>query len=201
MISSPAQPMCGLRERRRNRAAPIAAIPATSNSPANPNGSVSSDPEAANTDSAGVTGTGVTASDAADAAPVPIAFVAVTVKVYMSPLVKPVTTIGPADPVAVCPPLPGVVVSVAVTVYPVITEPPSLAGAVNTTEACPSPAVAETPVGTPGTDTVTGVIADTVSLLRLATYTVCVVASTTTPNGVVPTGTVAVTALVAPSIT
>ena len=38
-----------------------------------------------------------------------------------------------------------------VTVYPVIAEPPLLAGAVNETDACASPEVAETPVGATGT--------------------------------------------------
>ena len=41
----------------------------------------------------------------ADAMLVPSAFVAVTVKVYVVPFVKPVTTIGELPPVAVCPPL------------------------------------------------------------------------------------------------
>ena len=41
---------------------------------------------------------------------------AVTVKVYESPLVRPVTEIGDELPVAVWPPLADVVVSVAVTV-------------------------------------------------------------------------------------
>ena len=36
---------------------------------------------------------------------VPSAFVAVTVKVYVTPLVSPVTTSGEDPPVAVCPPL------------------------------------------------------------------------------------------------
>ena len=38
--------------------------------------------------------------DAADAAPVPTAFVAVTVQVYVLPLVRPDTTIGLDPPVA-----------------------------------------------------------------------------------------------------
>jgi hypothetical protein len=37
-----------------------------------------------------------------------------------------------------------------VTVYEVIAEPPSDAGGVNVTVACPFPAVAATPVGAPG---------------------------------------------------
>jgi hypothetical protein len=47
---------------------------------------------------------GVTAEDAEDAAPVPTLLVAVTVKVYEVPLVRPVTTIGEAEPVPVRPP-------------------------------------------------------------------------------------------------
>ena len=38
-----------------------------------------------------------------------------------------------------------------VTVYPVIAEPPLLAGAVNETDACASPETAETFVGASGT--------------------------------------------------
>ena len=48
--------------------------------------------------------TGVTAFEAADAAPVPAELVAVTVKVYDVPFVRPVTVIGLALPVAVLPP-------------------------------------------------------------------------------------------------
>ena len=60
----------------------------------------------------GVPGTvaGVTLLDAADAAPVPIAFVALTVKVYAVPFVRPVTVIGLAAPVAVI--VPGLEVTV-----------------------------------------------------------------------------------------
>ena len=50
------------------------------------------------------TAAGVTAFDAGDAAPVPTLFVAVTVNVYDVPLVRPVTTIGLAPPLAVMPP-------------------------------------------------------------------------------------------------
>ena len=48
--------------------------------------------------------TGVTLLEAAEAAPVPAAFVAVTVKVYVVPLISPVTVIGLAVPVPVKPP-------------------------------------------------------------------------------------------------
>ena len=55
---------------------------------------------------AGAPGTvfGVTLLDAAEAVPVPTAFVAVTVKVYAVPLVRPVTVSGLVAPVAVKPP-------------------------------------------------------------------------------------------------
>ena len=42
--------------------------------------------------------------EAAEAVPVPAVFVAVTVKVYGVPFVRPVTTMGLAVPVAVPPP-------------------------------------------------------------------------------------------------
>ncbi len=48
--------------------------------------------------------TGVTAEEAAEAAPVPTLLVAVTVKVYAVPLVSPVTVIGEEPPLAVMPP-------------------------------------------------------------------------------------------------
>jgi hypothetical protein len=47
---------------------------------------------------------GVTALEAAEAGPVPMAFVAVTVKVYDVPLVNPVIVMGLDEPVAVRPP-------------------------------------------------------------------------------------------------
>ena len=74
-----------------------------------------------------------------------MAFVAFTVKVYAVPLVKPVTTNGLVVPVAVK--LPGL----EVTVYPVMAEPPLLAGAVKVMEAWAFPAVAVPMVGAPGT--------------------------------------------------
>ncbi len=66
----------------------------------------------------GASGTvaGVTAADAGESGPGPMPLVARTVKVYLSPSVKPVTVSGPTDPDAVWPPLAGVVRSVAVTV-------------------------------------------------------------------------------------
>jgi hypothetical protein len=65
------------------------------------------------------TGLGVTAALAREAAEVPTALVAVTLNVYAVPLVRPVTVAAVAPVVvAVCPP------GVAVTVYPVMAEPP-----------------------------------------------------------------------------
>jgi hypothetical protein len=72
---------------------------------------------------------GVTELDGADSGPLPTEFVACTVNVYEVPFVSPVTTIGDVAPLAVKPP------GVLVTVYPVIGEPPVLAGAVKDTEA------------------------------------------------------------------
>jgi hypothetical protein len=60
-------------------------------------------------------------------------------------LVRPVTVIGELAPVPVK--LPGELV----TVYPVIADPPSLAGAVKVTDAVVFPAVAVPIVGAPGT--------------------------------------------------
>ena len=66
----------------------------------------------------------------------PIALLAVTVNVYAVPLVRPVTVMGDAVPATESAP------GLEVTVYPVITDPPSASGAVKVTLACPSPAVA-----------------------------------------------------------
>src|SRR5664280_1735427 len=91
---------------------------------------------------------GVTAVLADEASEVPAALVAVTVNVYGLSLVRPATVAVRAPPVvAVAPP------GVAVTVYPVIGEPPLLAGAVHDTTAWALPAVAVTPVGAPATVT------------------------------------------------
>jgi hypothetical protein len=72
---------------------------------------------------------GVTLLDAALSAPYPTIFCAATVNVYAVPFVKPVIVIGEEAPVAVIPP------GEDVTLYPVIGEPPSLAGAVKVTDA------------------------------------------------------------------
>jgi hypothetical protein len=69
--------------------------------------------------------------DAADAADVPIEFVAVAVNVYSTPDCKPVTTSGDEAPEAEKPP------GLDVTVYEVIGILPSKTGAVKVTEACP----------------------------------------------------------------
>ena len=95
----------------------------------------------------GVVGaTGVTELDATDALPVPATFVAVTVNIYAVPLVRPVT-VQERAPVVVHVRPPGL----AVTVYPVIGQPPSDTGAVHDTTLCPfAPVVAVTLVGRPG---------------------------------------------------
>jgi len=94
----------------------------------------------------GATGTvaGVTAFDAAEAALVPTELVAVTLKVYEVPFVRPDTTIGLEVPVPVIPP------GVEVTVYPVMTAPPLPFG-VNVTLALALPLVAVPMVGACGT--------------------------------------------------
>jgi hypothetical protein len=105
------------------------ALPARAEAPVGPPGTVA----------------GVTAVEGSDAAPVPTALVAVTVKVYDVPLVRPLT-VQDVAPVVVQVLLPGD----EVTVYPVMALPPSLAGAVHDTEAEAFPGVADTPVGAPG---------------------------------------------------
>jgi hypothetical protein len=97
----------------------------------------------------------VTLFDGTEAGPVPLAFVAVTVKVYAEAPVRPLTVqlvSGSASDssgtsvVQLCPP------GEAVTVYRVIGSPPSLEGAVQETRAsAPGSSVAVTPVGGPGT--------------------------------------------------
>ena len=79
----------------------------------------------------------------------PIAFVAVAVNVYEWPFVSPPTVIGLDDPVACCPPLAGLVRSLAVTVYDVTGLPLAGAGEKDT-RAEPEPPVAVRPVGAPG---------------------------------------------------
>jgi len=82
---------------------------------------------------AGALGTvaGVTALEAEDALLVPTLWVAVTVNVYAVPFVRPVTVAlsAPLDQLAVAPP------GLAVTVYPVMADPPSDEGALQVTMA------------------------------------------------------------------
>src|SRR5258708_27611169 len=96
---------------------------------------------------AGAPGTvaGVTELDGDEAGPVPTALVAVTVKVYLVPLVRPLTVALVAVPLALAVIPPGD----EVTVYPVIGDPPLDAGATQVTVAWALPAVAQTPVGAP----------------------------------------------------
>ena len=92
---------------------------------------------------------GTAAPEAAEATDVPSAFVAVTVNVYEVPLVRPATVheVDEADEVVhVFDP------GDDVTVYPVIVDIPSSAGAVHVTTDWALPfEVAETPVGGSGT--------------------------------------------------
>jgi hypothetical protein len=94
-------------------------------------------------DGASGTVAGTTELLVAEAVLVPTAFVAITVKVYVVPLIRPVMVIGEDPPDAVCPPL-------EVTVYEVIAEPPVLPGALKVIVASPLPAVAVPMVGAPG---------------------------------------------------
>ena len=86
---------------------------------------------------------GVTLFEAADAAPVPIALLAVTVQVTAVPLANPLTVSGDEAPVLLSPP--------QVAVYPVMALPPLLAGAVKLIVTWVLPAVAVPMVGAPGT--------------------------------------------------
>jgi len=72
-----------------------------------------------------------TGFELAEGAPVPAALIALTVQVYVTPAVRPVTTIGLAAPLVItaAPPLTGA----HVTLYAVTRLPPSLAGGVNDT--------------------------------------------------------------------
>ena len=89
---------------------------------------------------------GVVAALASDSGEVPIALVAFTVNVYAVPLVRPVTVaVIPMIVLKLAPP------GDAVTVYPVIAEPPLLTGAVHDTTAWAFPGVAVTAIGAPGT--------------------------------------------------
>ena len=87
----------------------------------------------------------MTELDGADGAPVPMTLVAVTVNVYVVPLVNPVTVHAVSVLLQVKP------LGEEVTVKSVIGAPPSLEGAVQAINAEPLPAVAITFVGAPGT--------------------------------------------------
>jgi hypothetical protein len=93
----------------------------------------------------GAVGLGVTLLLVAEAAPTPMALVAVTVKVYAVPLVRPATVTGLLVPVPVM--LPGL----EVAVYKVIGAPPLELGAVNHTAALTLPPTGTPMVGAPGT--------------------------------------------------
>jgi hypothetical protein len=117
---------------------------------------------------------GVTDADA-DAALVPIAFVAVTVQAYALPLVRPETEIGLA--------VPGAVTAADApvwqeAVYPVIAEPPFEVGAVKATDADPLPGVAVPMVGAAGaptgvTETVDEAALDPTALVALTEQLYC----------------------------
>jgi hypothetical protein len=87
-----------------------------------------------------------------EAGPVPIAFVAVTVKLYMVPFVRPLTVQFRLTLTQEAPP------GEAVALKLVIGEPPLLAGAAQVRATAPLPAVAPLRVGAPGTVAVGGVL-------------------------------------------
>src|SRR5262245_44551159 len=94
---------------------------------------------------------GTNAFDAADAGPVPTALVAVTLHVYVLPLVSPEITIGleAPEPLRATPPFDDVQLALKL----VIALPPSLPG-VKATDADPLPRVAVPMTGAAGTVTV-----------------------------------------------
>jgi len=83
--------------------------------------------------------------DGAEAGPVPIALVAVTVNVYAVPFVRPAMVIGLDEPVAV------MLEGFEVTEYDVTGLPPLEAGGAKLTVDCALPVVAVALVGGPGT--------------------------------------------------
>jgi hypothetical protein len=111
---------------------------------------------------------GITTLEGADAGPDPLPLVAITLKVYgVGGTLTRVGTVqesGPLDHVQVF-----VTSPTAVTVYPVMAEPPSLAGTVQETVAEVFPATAVTPSGGPGVvsprDAVTGVYVESPAAL------------------------------------
>jgi hypothetical protein len=99
---------------------------------------------------------GVVDRDALEAVPVPATFVAVTVKVYAVPLVRPVMVQLVVKPFAVTHDL--AVSPTTIALYEVIALPPLLPGAVQDTDTCALPGVTMPIVGAPGT--VRGVVED-----------------------------------------
>jgi hypothetical protein len=91
---------------------------------------------------------GVTAEDAEDAALLPMLLVAITVKVYGVPFVRPVTAHVVVAPFAVVQNAPP---GEAVAVYDISGSPPSETGAVQLTVTWPLPATPDTEVGELGT--------------------------------------------------
>jgi len=95
----------------------------------------------------GMIGAGVTLFEESETL-LPVALVAVTVKVYAVPLVRPVTTwISPVVPALLSTPPAGD----ELTVYPVIADPPFVAGATKVTVALALLPTAVTLVTIPGT--------------------------------------------------
>ena len=118
--------------------------------------------------------TGVTEFDAADATDVPAEFVAVTVKVYAVPVVKPETVIALVHVAAVN--VPVMAVPTAVAVYLVIVAPPFDVGAVQATVTDVGLAMVAVPiVGASGTDTAGVTELDAVDKLDVPTELVAVV--------------------------
>jgi hypothetical protein len=87
---------------------------------------------------------GVTDAEAVEATESPFMLVAITVKVYAVPFVRPVMVTGEEVTETLFPSLP-------ITVYPVIDEPPLFVGAVNETTALAFPDATMTFVGAFGT--------------------------------------------------
>ena len=95
----------------------------------------------------GTAAVGITGgAEAADGALIPTAFAAVTVNVYGTLYVSPVTVRGLAGPLAVLAGVP-----LEVTVYPLIALPFANSGGVKLTVACAFPLTAVTAVGALGT--------------------------------------------------
>lgn len=93
---------------------------------------------------------GTTAADDGDDGPAPFPFVALTLHVYVLPLVNPATAIGDEAPVTLAlatPPFD----DTHFAVYPVITEPPS-DGGTNDTTICPEPATTVGAAGAAGSE-------------------------------------------------